>query len=55
MTSKPAHIAIVTGAAGGIGLAVAERLASDGVRVLAADLKAPRPAWAQKSSSSKPT
>lgn len=41
MTSKPAHIAIVTGAAGGIGLAVAERLASDGVRVLAADLKAP--------------
>lgn len=36
------HTALVTGAGGGIGLAVAARLASDGVSVLATDVK-PRP------------
>jgi len=33
-------VAIVTGAAGGIGLATAERLGSEGARVVIADLKA---------------
>ena len=38
------HTALVTGAAGGIGLAVATALAERGVRVVAADLKDPDPA-----------
>ena len=42
--ARPASgTAIVTGAAGGIGLAVATALANEGVRVVAADVKDPAP------------
>lgn len=43
MTSPNGRVAIVTGAASGIGRAITERLRADGVRVLAVDRAAARP------------
>ena len=49
--SSPA--ALVTGAGGGMGRAIAERLSARGSRVLAADLK-PRPATSTRRSPTSP-
>ncbi len=45
MASFEGKVAVVTGAASGIGRATAERLADDGARVIAADLDAARLDW----------
>ena len=40
MSSRPGNVAVITGGAGGIGLAVAEQLIERGMRVVLADINA---------------
>jgi 2-dehydro-3-deoxy-L-rhamnonate dehydrogenase (NAD+) len=45
LTAEGTRVAVVTGGAGGLGTAMAQRLAADGFRVVAADLPAALATW----------